>query len=181
MDPFAKLAPELRIRILVDLESHTCIMDLIRASPAMRSQYIKCKTSITRQILKNMTSGNLHGDLLQDALGILHFPSDENLINRHIAQWIVKELPDPFRDEESDDADDTFSKLHRIFSQIIVFIEDYVSKATDPFPPRAYLALPPIAWRRPAFQGPGRGHQASLFQCVDGLGKKALPWRFSPV
>ncbi|KAH6871557.1 hypothetical protein B0T10DRAFT_611214, partial [Thelonectria olida] len=26
-----------------------------------------------------------------------------------------------------------------------MFIEDYVSKATDPFPPRAYLALPPIA------------------------------------
>ncbi|KAF4986699.1 hypothetical protein FDECE_15812 [Fusarium decemcellulare] len=90
-----------------------------------------------------MISDILDKDLLQDALGILHFPSSGNAsIRRHIAEWIAKTIPDPFAQQPHDE--DTISKLHRIFSRIIIFVEDYVSKATDPFPPRAYLALPPI-------------------------------------
>lgn len=110
----------------------------------MCSQYTTCKGNITRKILTNIISGPLYGDLLQDALGILHFPpSDKLLIRKHVAQWTAKAFPDPFRRSSYDH--DTISKLHCIFSRIIIFTEDYVSKATDPYPPRAYLALPPIA------------------------------------
>ncbi|UPK99226.1 hypothetical protein LCI18_010161 [Fusarium solani-melongenae] len=57
-------------------------------------------------------------------------------------RWIAKTFPDPFGQSPYDR--DIISKLHCIFSRIIIFIEDYVSKAIDPYPPRAYLALPYI-------------------------------------
>ncbi|KAF4449526.1 hypothetical protein FALBO_16637 [Fusarium albosuccineum] len=143
MDPFAKLAPEIRVEIIVHVELQTSIINLMRASPVMCSQYSVCKRIITRRLLTNMVSDILGKDLLQDALGILHFPSSGNAsIRRHVTQWMARTIPDPFAQQLHDD--DTISKLHGIFSRIIMFVEDYVSKATDPFPPRAYLALPPI-------------------------------------
>ncbi|KAJ3534300.1 hypothetical protein NM208_g7598 [Fusarium decemcellulare] len=151
MDPFPRLPPEICIMIMVNIESQTSIMDLIHASPVMCSQYIGNKKSIIRQILANIMSGRLNEDILQDALGILHFPShsydNHLLIRHHVVQWIAKGIPDPFSQSQpqSLDEDNTISKVHCIFSRTILFIEDYVSKATDAFPPRAYLALPPVA------------------------------------
>ena len=34
--------------------------------------------------------------------------------------------------------------LYRLFTRLVVFIEDYLAKSLDPFPARAYMTLPTI-------------------------------------
>ncbi|KAM5374760.1 hypothetical protein ACJZ2D_006404 [Fusarium nematophilum] len=143
MDSFSKLPSEIRTEIIINVESRKDIMSLIHASPVMCSQYIVSKRTIMRSILTRIISGHLHDDLLQDALGIIYFPStDLESVHQHLAQWAVHKFPHPLGMSDYDPS--TLWKLCHLFSRIVMFVDDYASKATDPFSPRAYLTLPSI-------------------------------------
>ncbi|EEU33785.1 uncharacterized protein NECHADRAFT_89123 [Fusarium vanettenii 77-13-4] len=90
--------------------------------------------------------------------------------------WTAKAFPDPFAG--SSYGHDTLSKLHCIFSRIILFIEDYVSKATDPYPPRAYLALPNISGGDRLFKGKTVGIKPVSFSSLMASEKRRFVGAF---
>ncbi|KAM0437864.1 hypothetical protein ACHAPT_002229 [Fusarium lateritium] len=120
--------------------SKLTISRLIKASPAMLSQYLGSKKSVVRARLINL----LDADMLRDVLYIIHLPppnySSRATTRHHVELWATDTLPSPFKGPDSD----TLDKLDRLFSRLIFFIEDYLTKATAPFPPRAALCLPRI-------------------------------------
>ncbi|RSL62809.1 hypothetical protein CEP53_004614 [Fusarium sp. AF-6] len=142
MDFFAQLPPEIRIRIMGQMSSKSAISRIIQASPAMLAQWTKSRKTIVRAVLINLVGGDIYGDILHDALAIIHMPpvdppTPESII-QHVGQWVTKTLPDPFEQNDSE----TLDTLYRFFSRLAVFIEDFMTKATAPFPPRAYRCLP---------------------------------------
>ncbi|KAI8663340.1 hypothetical protein NCS57_00934600 [Fusarium keratoplasticum] len=108
----------------------------------MLAQWISSRKTIVRAVLLNLVGGDIYGDLLHDAVAIIHMPPMDSFptdsILHHVGQWLTKGFSDPF---EQDDGE-TLDMLYRLFSRLAVFIEDYMTKATAPFPPRAYLCLP---------------------------------------
>ncbi|RSL79109.1 hypothetical protein CEP51_007624 [Fusarium floridanum] len=142
MDFFAQLPPEIRIRIMGQMSSKSAISRIIQASPAMLSQWIQSRKTIVRAVLINLVGGDIYGDILHDALAIIHMPpvdsSTTESIIQHVGQWLTKTLPDPFEQNDNE----TLDTLYRFFSRLAVFIEDFMTKATAPFPPRAYMCLP---------------------------------------
>ncbi|EEU43331.1 uncharacterized protein NECHADRAFT_82510 [Fusarium vanettenii 77-13-4] len=142
MDFFVQLPPEIRIRIMGQMSSKSAILRIIQASPAMLAQWIQSRETIVRAVLINLVGGDIYGDLLHDALAIIHLPpldsSSTDSIIHHVGQWLTKGFSDPFEQN----AGETLDMLYRLLSRLSVFIEDYMTKATAPFPPRAYLCLP---------------------------------------
>ncbi|RSL53141.1 hypothetical protein CEP54_010548 [Fusarium duplospermum] len=142
MDFFAQLPPEIRIRIMGQMSSKSAISRIIQASPAMLAQWIQSRKTIVRAVLINLVGGDIYGDILHDALAIIHMPpidsSSTGSIINHVGLWLTKTLSDPFEQNDSK----TLDTLYRLFSRLAVFIEDFMTKATAPFPPRAYLCLP---------------------------------------
>ncbi|KAH7268045.1 hypothetical protein B0J15DRAFT_577909 [Fusarium solani] len=131
MDPFSKLPPIVQVELFVHVDSVASIMPLIQASPAMGSLFLTSKTSILQRMLTRLLISESDGGIVQDVLAILNFPCIDTIlsIQGHI------------------------ENLHRLFSRLILFIEGYLSKATDPFPPRAYMAVPGITSPGPRFKG----------------------------
>ncbi|KAM0418804.1 hypothetical protein ACHAPT_012245 [Fusarium lateritium] len=154
MDPFSKLPPLVQAEIFVHIESEASIMQLIQASPVIGSLFTTRKTTIVQRILMNFLAGDTNGRILQDALAILNFPyangvSSMRSIRRHIEQWAAQGFNDPFQQYNRN----IILTLWRLFSRLVMFIEDYLAKATDPFPPCAYLALPGITSTGLRFKG----------------------------
>ncbi|KFA76489.1 hypothetical protein S40288_01558 [Stachybotrys chartarum IBT 40288] len=147
MDPFGKLPPELRVEVFIQLRSKPFILELLAASPIMLQQYVTHKSYITQAIL----GSDLDGDMVQDAMCILLFPrGDPNapglscpahdvLVERHLVAWAAQRLPNPLQTPNNSKL---LYQLERLHSRLILFIEDYLTKATAVFPPRAYLCLP---------------------------------------
>ncbi|RSL55295.1 hypothetical protein CEP51_014570 [Fusarium floridanum] len=120
----------------------------------MASLFATCKTSILKGILTNLLVDDTNGRIVQDALAILSFPfadgvSSMPLISGHIEKWAAQGFNNPF--QQSDHS--AIHSLHRLFSRLILFIEDYLAKATDPFPSRAYMAVPGLVSPGPRFKG----------------------------
>ncbi|KAM5347409.1 hypothetical protein ACJ41O_010414 [Fusarium nematophilum] len=147
MDCFAQLPPEIRTEIIIQCAYETTTSQLMQASPVMLAQYVESKRIIVETQLANLLGGDLHGELVQAALTIIHLPPVETRravtasMAGIVTHWEAKTFPNPF--EQSDHS--TILKLYRLFSRLAVFIEDYLTKATSPFPPRAYLCLPKLA------------------------------------
>ncbi|OBS18914.1 hypothetical protein FPOA_10640 [Fusarium poae] len=81
---------------------------------------------------------NVESELIQDAMAIIRF--NESMGNKEktiffLERWLVKCLP-PFETNAD------ITKLHRLFTRIGFFIEDYMTKATSASPTEAYLSLP---------------------------------------
>ncbi|KAF4971611.1 hypothetical protein FSARC_1610 [Fusarium sarcochroum] len=142
MDPFNGLSPEIRIMILGQIASHANASRLIRASPIMHSQYTSSKSSPLHVFLTNMAgTGNDYHDILQDALGIIYLNdswNDKQLIPYCARQWTMKNFPSPFLRADTN----TIATLRRLSARICQHVEDYINKATSPFPPAAYLGIP---------------------------------------
>lgn len=151
MDPFSKLPAIVQMQLFIHVDSVANIMPLIQVSPAMASLFLTCKTSILQRMLTTLLISDNDGRIVQDALAILNFPCIDAIpsIQRHIEKWAAQGFNNPF--QQSDQA--TIQSLHRLFSRLILFIEDYLAKATDPFPPRAYMAVPGITSLGPRFKG----------------------------
>lgn len=144
MDIFAQLPPEIRIGIMGQMSSKSAISRIIQASPAMLAQWITSKKTITRAVLINIIGGDVYDDIIHDAIAVIHMPpansssSSSDSIIHHVRLWLTNGFPDPFEQHDGD----TLDMLYRFLSRLTVFIEDYMTKAMAPFPPRAYLCLP---------------------------------------
>ncbi|KAF4972241.1 hypothetical protein FSARC_1138 [Fusarium sarcochroum] len=140
MDCFSSLPPEINVKILFDLKITSNIASLLAASPTMLAHYRHSKQRIQRTHLQN----ELYGSLLQDALAVANFPSEKALETdskralHHIEKWKQARFPDPFLHRDSA----TIERLNRLYTRLSKYIEDYITKATSIFPPRAYLSIP---------------------------------------
>lgn len=85
---------------------------------------------------------DLSSNLLQDALATLLFPrgAEASAIDLHLQRWADRVLPTPFDPKEPDQ--DTADCLITFWLHVVQLVEDYLGKATDPYPPRAYHGLP---------------------------------------
>ncbi|KAH7259615.1 uncharacterized protein BKA55DRAFT_562891 [Fusarium redolens] len=145
-DPFNKLSPELRLQVLVSTRCKSSISRTIQASPIMLQQYLAHKKYIIRQVL----AAEFDAEMIQDAMAIILLPSPrgsgrEPLRKRqsqpmraHLRAWANSQLPDPLKGNN----DHLLSQLNKLHSQLLLLIEDYITKATASFPRREYLCLP---------------------------------------
>ncbi|KAF4973353.1 hypothetical protein FSARC_331 [Fusarium sarcochroum] len=90
-----------------------------------------------RRILSSILANDTSGEALRVTFTItgLSDPS-RRWQNPDTPPRKYKNLNDLFGEPEN------IHKFYRIITRVIMFIEDYITKATDPFPPRAYLGLP---------------------------------------
>ncbi|KLP23487.1 uncharacterized protein LW94_8599 [Fusarium fujikuroi] len=138
MDPFLKLPSIVQSEILVHLQSEISIKMVIQASPSMLWHFVAYKKSVLRRIMNDILHEDTSGVLLRDAQGIIYI-SDKASAKNYLEtkMWMTMELPDTLEQDQ-------LEKLWRLFSRMITFIEDYVSKATSAYLPRAYLGIPDI-------------------------------------
>ncbi|KAF4993920.1 hypothetical protein FDECE_13271 [Fusarium decemcellulare] len=124
--------------------SETTIVQLIQASPVMLAQYVSSKRQVMREILATFLATDQDGGLLEDALAIIRRSpanSTSYLIPRYIRPEKEENLPRTIGQLD----DETILKLCRLFFRLALFIADYLTKATNIFPPGAFLTLPDIA------------------------------------
>ncbi|EKJ68943.1 hypothetical protein FPSE_10868 [Fusarium pseudograminearum CS3096] len=147
-DPFDKLPAELRVRILVSTNCILPILQLIQASPIMLEQFLAYKQYIVQRVL------DFDKDMMQDAMAIILLPDlfEANDNTRSSAGavlrlWLNYRLPNPFKNKSKHLA----SQLSELTSRMIFLAEDYITKATAPFPPREYHCLPSI--HQPSING----------------------------
>ncbi|KAH7148234.1 hypothetical protein EDB81DRAFT_932578 [Dactylonectria macrodidyma] len=144
MDPFNKLPAEIRLHICswLRIRSKRAILLLVQASPVMLRQYITSKAHIARTALLY----DLDDDMIQDAMKIILFPYWKTTIadvpvSRYRSSWAGKQLLDPFKTHDRI----LIEKMDKLYSRLLLFIEDYLTKAMAAFPPREYLCLPDIS------------------------------------
>ncbi|KAF5651592.1 uncharacterized protein FTJAE_72 [Fusarium tjaetaba] len=144
-DPFIRLPPELRIQVLISVGCKSSILRIIQASPVLLQQYLAHKKSILRQVLAT----EFDAEMIQDAMAILLFPNRrtcagkhqrKKLSRAHLRAWSKSRLPDPFKSND----DHLVGRLNKLHDQILLLVEDYITKATASFPPQEYLCLPEI-------------------------------------
>ncbi|KAF4446216.1 hypothetical protein F53441_10101 [Fusarium austroafricanum] len=144
LDPFQRLPAETRLGILMLIPSKLSVSSITRASPIMRQTYIAYKQDIVRNVLAT----DLDEILVQDAMAIILFPtglqgskeSRTDAVFSHLDKWTYSKFLDPLEDHNPH----LLGKLDRLHSLILIFIQDYITKATSPYPPRDYLCLPQI-------------------------------------
>ncbi|KAM0354941.1 hypothetical protein ACHAPU_000781 [Fusarium lateritium] len=139
MGNFQTLPPELRMMVLGYLPSQASLSRLIRASPTMLAQYTSDRSTYTRDFLFNL-AGNKHDfhDLVQDALGLIHLNEaapDREGRAQVIEYWVDKSFPNPFKPRDNI----MIAKVQRLLASTSEVIDDYLRKATAPFPRDAYL------------------------------------------
>ncbi|KAF5646154.1 hypothetical protein F52700_1844 [Fusarium sp. NRRL 52700] len=143
MDPFTRIPAELRMQIFSFLQSKATISSLIQASPIMLHQYLGYKNTITRNLLER----DFNDKMIQDAMGIILFPSlrearrSTSLVDEHLESWQSRKLPNPLATRDAFLID----QLDQLHSLLMVFVEDYITKATAAFPPREYICLPQLS------------------------------------
>ncbi|KAH7259168.1 uncharacterized protein BKA55DRAFT_591948 [Fusarium redolens] len=141
MDPFNKLPPEIRVKILGSIPSHATTARLIRASPIMLAQYTTTESTNLLEYLSILVGNDINDhELLQDALAVIHFSQDcdKDSVCDLVRNWKTKSLPSPF--PRSDYA--IITNLRLLFERTSEFIDDYLSKATAQNTVEAYLQPP---------------------------------------
>lgn len=152
MDTFNKLPPEIRLQIFfcLRLRSKRSILPLVQASPTMLQQYIASKLYIIRSSLVT----DLDDDMIQDAMRIILFPVWKiNVLPLDSSDdispsWPAQQLPNPFKIQDYG----LIEKIDKLHSRLLLFIEDYLTKATATYPPREYLCLPHLSSNQLVFK-----------------------------
>ncbi|RBR06391.1 uncharacterized protein FIESC28_11081 [Fusarium coffeatum] len=167
-DRLTKLPGEILRDIIVQLETKSSIDRLLEAYPSMSSLYSSCERGILESILANLFADDVDDKIRKDVLAIIKFPKPK------------EEDEDDDEEEEDEEEEEEYywertrsinvkkwqwsdwpqspkigylQKVHRLVSRIIEFIEDYISKATSEYPPRAYLGLPDLKTGKTSFMG----------------------------
>jgi hypothetical protein len=147
-DPFGKLPSELRRQVLLLTDCKSSILRMIQASPIMLQEYLAQKKHIIRQVM----AFEFDEQMIQDAMAIILLPIPRSThwnklskrqsrpICEHILAWSESQLPDPIKEGN----DDLLGQLNKLHSQLLVLVEDYITKATASFPPWEYLCLPHV-------------------------------------
>ncbi|KAK1595347.1 uncharacterized protein LY79DRAFT_681685 [Colletotrichum navitas] len=143
MDPFKKLPAELCVKIMLSTCSQSTVFQLIQASPVMLRQY----TASKRYIIKRLLASDFDKSMVQDAMAIILFPSEdishfEALARAHHRSWATKQFADPLHQPLQSQDQDFIDMIIKLYRGLMFFIEDYLTKATAAFPPREYLCVP---------------------------------------
>ncbi|KAF4456122.1 hypothetical protein F53441_1677 [Fusarium austroafricanum] len=110
---------------------------------SIRRVYLAFKRDITRRVL----AIELDDEMVQDAMAIILFPipasqssleSKATAVGDHIMVLNNLQLPDPLKDHNNQRLD----QLDRLHSLMLVFMQDYLTKATAVYPPREHLCIP---------------------------------------
>lgn len=146
MDPFATIPAEIRLEILFRLDNSEQVRWFSYASPTIFQQ-----RRISAGVLsRHFRCKDLTNDLVQDAMAIILFPTRSDPPNyrreiglnpdeiKHLEIWSKKQLPNPL---ETGDPD-LMKILDSLITQITLYMEDYLSKATSACMSRAYSKLP---------------------------------------
>ncbi|CAG1960334.1 unnamed protein product [Fusarium graminearum] len=114
MDSFSRLPPEIRRNIIVQVESYSTILKLIRASPTMLWQYTTDRHGIAREILKPILALDVAGTILQDALIVAHTCNNDTAAGtgNNLGGLLERDLPDPVAKKDRD----MTMKLYRVIS-----------------------------------------------------------------
>ncbi|KAM0355058.1 hypothetical protein ACHAPU_000909 [Fusarium lateritium] len=138
MDVFKNFPSPIQTEIFAHLKSESSITRLTETSPSMHSHFVQFEKSILRRNLDNTFSKDPTGTLVKDVLGIL-FMSDKFKRREYCEKrlWHTLEL------RQFNELEDIRS-IFLLLSRVITFIEDYITKATNVYPPRAYLGIPDI-------------------------------------
>ncbi|KAI0145366.1 hypothetical protein GGR57DRAFT_517252 [Xylariaceae sp. FL1272] len=108
---------------------------------------------ITAEVYRHELAADLDDDMVQDAMAIILFPAhrtDEAFkgpVCDLYMSWEARKLPNPLKlfDHENDDSPSIdMMRLHRLHSRLLLFIEDYLTKATAADPSRASSGLSPL-------------------------------------
>jgi hypothetical protein len=118
----------------------------------MQSLYNRYERGILLSILENLLADDVEANIETDILAIITCSNDGEFcrqfkyrpFNLMELQW--PEWPDSPQLED-------LRLIHRILSRIVAFIEDYISKATSDYPPRAYLGVPDLETGNISFMG----------------------------
>ncbi|PCD20891.1 hypothetical protein FGRA07_05043 [Fusarium graminearum] len=146
LDPFSNLPSEICVNVLISINNTAMISQLIQASPVLLEQYCASKMYIIKKII------DYDEGMMQDAMAIILFPRVSSpgqgliyerpatAVRVHLRKWSKSQLPDPLKKNDHPLA----GKLISLHGRIMIYLEDYVTKATAYFPPREYLCLPDI-------------------------------------
>ncbi|KAI1123315.1 hypothetical protein F5Y10DRAFT_286310 [Nemania abortiva] len=109
---------------------------------------------LTTEVCRRELAADFDDDMVQDAMAIILLPTQHTSgifsdpLCLHYMSWEAQILPNPLRrpDDECDDtpSDDLF-RLYRLHSRLLLFIEDYLTKATAVDPSREYFCLSPLS------------------------------------
>lgn len=154
-DRLTKLPGEVLREIIVQLETKSSIDRLLEAYPSMLSLYSSYERGILESILANLFADDVDDKIRKDVLAIIKFPKPkeedeeyywESTRRINVKKWQWSDWP------QSPEIG-YLQQVHRLLSRIIEFIEDYISKATSEYPPRAYLGLPDLKTGKTSFMG----------------------------
>ncbi|KAI1108295.1 hypothetical protein F5Y14DRAFT_93988 [Nemania sp. NC0429] len=159
MDPFNSIPPELRLEVIISTGSQRSIWQLVQASPTMFRQYMAHKEYIHWKLL--VTNADLDDDIIQDAMAIILFPprfidtrpnswhphSEHWRSSPHYEHWLSwsnRRFTNPLQIKQPLDRENLslIKQIDKLHSRVLVFIEDYLTKATAACPSREYLCLP---------------------------------------
>lgn len=153
MDCFESLPNELQLEIFKRLNNSAEAKSLAYASPTMYRQF----RYSANYLKKHLVTKDLCGDLLQDALAVILFPTRDpqapgtelewkQIRHFHLMSWGAKELPNPLREDNPE----MINILSSLTKRLLLFMEDYLVKATSPRMSRAYLRIP--QWAHPSLR-----------------------------
>jgi len=121
----------------------------------MLSLYSSYERGILESILANLFADDVDDKIRKDVSAIIEFPKpeeeDEDSYWKNTRRINLKEWQWP--DWPQSPEIGYLQQVHRLLSRIIEFIEDYISKATSEYPPRAYLGLPDLKTGNTSFIG----------------------------
>lgn len=148
--PFKKLSPGTRHR-------HTTFASLcsdqrptlapIEASPAIANQ---CSVS-EKHLLWGLLVTDLDDYMVQDAVAIMLFPTQQrtgifsNALRDHYRLWETCNLPNPLKSRDNTFSDQGQTMLSNLFNRLLIFIEDYLTKATAKNAAVEYSCLPDLS------------------------------------
>ncbi|CAG7561787.1 unnamed protein product [Fusarium equiseti] len=139
--------------IIVQLGTEPGLESLCQACPSMHSLFKRYETRILRRILQNLITDDEKENIRRDIWAITNIPEARQ---RNLPSPTVQ-LIKSRRSMASTSWPTHLPSLrsyHRLVSRIVTFIEDFLSKATSKYPPRAYLGLPDLKWgTRSRFRG----------------------------
>jgi hypothetical protein len=148
MDPFETLPTELLSLIFQFLSGAEGSRAFSHASPVMLRKFDQLNISMSLKYI----SKYMDDDIIQDALAIIHFPRASNamqestgrerfdVVDQHLRLWGRKGLSDPTKDRSFHMR--SMKQLETLCRHLWLYIDDFLSKATSDYLPRAYRRLP---------------------------------------
>ncbi|RFN45628.1 hypothetical protein FIE12Z_10130 [Fusarium flagelliforme] len=158
MDRFSQLPTLVLTNILGELQSDKDLFNLIRASPESFRIFVRYRQTVSNLRLNRFLELDLDGTMLQDALAIINFPrldGASHLSPPVISDSVISDWSDNLNARSFTYPQHTDS-LYSFFTQLVVFIEDYLAKSLDSFPARAFMTVPTIGRVIPSMQFKGQ-------------------------